>query len=61
MINYIAEPITKSVSALKDEIAIFLKSIRLEQTVYGRGQKLSKSRKQNIKKPFISEGNREKN
>ena len=31
-----------------------------KQTVYGRGQKLSKPRKQNIKKPFISQKNKEK-
>ena len=32
----------------------------LKQTLYGRGQKLSKPRKQIIKKPFISEENKQK-
>ena len=31
-----------------------------KQTVYARGQKLIKLRKQNIEKPFISEENKEK-
>ena len=31
-----------------------------KQTVYGRGKKLNKPRKQNIKKSFISEVNKER-
>ena len=31
-----------------------------KQIVYGKGKKLSKPRKQNIKKPFISEESKEK-
>ena len=55
LINYIPEPVRKSVSASKDRIASLYKSITLEQTVpdqtvYGRGQKLSKPRKRITKK-----------
>ena len=60
LINYIPEPIAKSVSALNNKIGSLYKSITLEQTVYGRGQKLSKPRKWTIKKSFISEENKEK-
>ena len=65
LINYILAPIGKSVSPLKDKIASLYKSITLEQTVleqtiYGRGQKLSKPKKLIIKKPFISEEARER-
>ena len=49
LINYIPEPIRKRP-----------KTNTPKQTVYGRGKKLSKPRKQNIKKPFISEENKEK-
>ena len=64
LFNYILEPIRKSVSALNDKIASLYKSITLEQTVpeqtvYGRGKKRSKTKKRIIKKPFISEENRE--
>ena len=50
LINYIPEPIRKSVSAFEDKIVSLCKSITLEQTVpdqtvYGRGQKLSKPKK----------------
>ena len=58
----------KIVSALKDEIlnALEQKTISLfdintpKETGYGRGQKLSKPRKQIIKKPLISEEKKEK-
>ena len=50
LINYIPEPIRKRSKANTPK-----------QTVYGRGKKLSKPRKQNIKKPFISEVNKQKN
>ena len=50
LINYIPEPIRKR-----------FKRNTPKQTVYGRGKKLSKPRKQNIKKPFISEVNKQKN
>ena len=58
LINYIPEPIRKIVSALKDEIASLYMSIMLEQTVpektvYGRGQKLSKSKKPELLKSFL--------
>ena len=65
MVNYISELIRKSVSALKDKIPGLYKSIKLEQTVpeqtvYGKAQKPNKPRKQIIKKPFISEENKDK-
>ena len=52
LINYIPKPMRKSVSVLKDK---FIKTNTPKQTAYGRVPKLSKPRKQNIKKPFISE------
>ena len=57
LISYIPEPIRKSVSAFKP---ITLEQTVPEQTVYGRGQKLSKPKNRIIKKPFISEENTEK-
>ena len=45
LINYILEPIRKSVIVLKDKIlytSIMLEKTVPEQTVYGRGQKLRK-------------------
>ena len=50
----------KSVSVLKDKVMSLYKTNTPKQTVYGRGKKLSKPRKQNIKKPFISEVNKER-
>ena len=59
LVNYILKSIRKSVSVLKDNMSLY-QTDTPKQTVYGRGQKLSKLRKQNIKKPFISEENKEK-
>ena len=50
----------KSVSVLKDKVMSLYKTNTPKQTVYARGKKLSKPRKQNIKKPFISETNKER-
>ena len=41
----------KSVSVLKDKFISLYKTNTPKQTVYGRGKKQSKPRKQNIKKP----------
>ena len=60
LINNIPKPIRKSVSVLKDKFISLFKTNTPKQTVYGKGQKISKPRKQNIKKPFISEKNEEK-
>ena len=60
LINYIPEPIRKSVGGFKDKIVSLFKTNTSKQTVYGRGKKLWKPKKQNIKKPFISEKNKEK-
>ena len=59
-INYTTKPLIKSVSVLKDKVMSLYKTNTPKQTVYGRGKKLSKPRKQNIKKPFISEVNKER-
>ena len=47
-------------SVLKDESIIVFKTNTPKQTVIGRGEKLSKLRKEKIKKPFVREGNKEK-
>ena len=60
LINNIPKPIRKSVSVLKNKFISLFKTNTPKQTVYGKGQKISKSRKQSIKKPFISEKNKEK-
>ena len=60
LINYIPKPIRKSVSVLKDKFIRLFKTNMPKQNVYARGKKLSKPRKQNIKKPFIPEENKEK-
>ena len=59
LVDYIPKPVRKSVSVLKDKFISLFKTNTPEQNVYGRGQKLSKPRKQNIKRPFISEENKE--
>ena len=53
LINYISEPIRKSVSGFKDKIIILFKTITPRETVYRRGKKLSKPETQNIRNPFI--------
>ena len=60
LINYIPKPISKSVSVSKDKFINLFKPNTSKQTVYGRRQKPSKPRKQNTKKPFISEENKKK-
>ena len=60
LINYIREPIRKSVGVFKDKIVSLFKTNTPKQTVCRRGKKLSKPKKQNIKKPFTSEENKEK-
>ena len=60
LINYIPKPIRKNVGGFKDKIISLFKTGTPKGTVYGRGKKISKPRKQNMKKLFISEENREK-
>ena len=60
LIDYIPEPIRKRLGGFKDQNVSLFKTNTPKQTVYGRGKKLSKPRKQNIKKPFISEESKEK-
>ena len=48
LINYIPEPIRKSVDGFNDKIVSLFKTNRLKQAVCGRGRKLSKTKTQNI-------------
>ena len=48
----------KSVGGFQDKLLSLFKTNTPKPTMYGRGQKLSKPTKQNIKKPFISEENK---
>ena len=48
LINYIPEPIRKRVGGFKDKFISLFNTITPNQTVYGRGKKLSK-----ISNPFI--------
>ena len=57
LINYIPRPIRTSVTVLKDKFISIFKTNTPKLTVYGKGQKLNKPRKQVIKKRFISEEN----
>ena len=54
LINYIFEPIRKTVGGFKDKIESLFKTNTPKQTVYGRGKKLIKPKTQNIRNPFIS-------
>ena len=58
--NYIPKPIRKNVNGFNDKIVSYFKANTPKQTLYGRVKKLNKPRKQIIKKPFISEENKEK-
>ena len=60
LINYIPKDIRKIVGGFKDKMIRLFKTNIPKQTVHGKGKKLSKPRKQNIKKPFISEENKKK-
>ena len=52
LINYIPKPIWKNVGGFKDKSISLFKTGTPKGTVYGRGKKISKPRKQNIKKAF---------
>ena len=60
LFNCIPKPARKSASVLKDIFISIFKTNTPKQTVYGRGQKLNKPRKQIVKKPFTSEENKQK-
>ena len=60
LINYISEPIARSVDGFKCKTLNRFKTHTPIETVNGRGKKLSKPKTQNIRKPFILEENREK-
>ena len=53
IINYIPEPIRKSIVSLKDKILSFFKTNTPKQTMDVKGKKLSKPKTQNSKKFFI--------
>ena len=54
LINYIPEPIRKGVGGFKDKVISIFKTNTPKQTVYEKGKKLSKSKRQNkIRSPFI--------
>ena len=53
--NDFSKPVIKSISILKDNFISLFKTNTPKQNVYGRGQKLSKLKKQNIKKPLRRE------
>ena len=52
LINYIPEPVRKSVGSFKDKIVSLFKTNAPKQTVYGRKKKLSKPKTQDIRNPF---------
>ena len=53
-INHIPESMRKSVGGFKDKVISLFKTNTPKQTVYGRGEQLSKPKTQNkIKNPFI--------
>ena len=52
LINYIPEPIRKSVGSIKDKIVSLFKTNTPKQVVYGRGKNLSKPKTQNIRNYF---------
>ena len=54
--NYIPEPIRKTVSDSKDKIMSLYKTNVPKQTVYMRGKKLSKPRKQNTPEKKLFRG-----
>ena len=60
VINYFPEPTRKKVDGFKDKIVSLFQAKTPKQTAYWRGKKISKPRKQNVKKPFISDENKEK-
>ena len=58
LINYIPQPIIKSVGGFMNKIVSLVKTNTPKQAMYGRGKKLSKPKKQNKRNPFISEENK---
>ena len=70
LFNCIPEPITKIVYGFKDKIVSLFNTNTPKQTVYGRGNKLSKPKRQNqseenkinsIRNPFILKRNIDRN
>ena len=53
LINYIPESIGKSVCGFKYKIVSLFKPSQPKQAVFGRGKKLSKTKRQNIRNSFL--------
>ena len=61
LINYIPEPIRKSVGGFKDKVASLFKTNTPKQTKYGRKKKLNKPKTQNkIRNPFTMKKKKKK-
>ena len=53
LIDYIPQPIRKTVGCFKEKMVSRFKTNIPKQAVYGRRKKLSKSKAQSIRNPFI--------
>ena len=60
LINYIPEPIRKSVGGFKDKVISCFKKNTPKQTVYGRGRKLSKPNTKQNQKSFYNKKEKKK-
>ena len=60
LINYIPEPVRKSVGGFKDKIVSLFKKNTPRETVHGREKKLSKQKTQNVGNPFILKKKKQK-
>ena len=54
LVNYVPEPIRKSVGGFEYKVVSLFKISTPKQTVYGTGKKLSKTKTQNIRNTFIN-------
>ena len=61
LINYIAETMTKSVGSFKDKIVSLFTTNTPNQTVYGKGKKVSKPKTQNIRNLLILKKTKKRN
>ena len=57
-IDYIPKCLIQGVSDFKDKIISIFNTNTPKQTLHGRGKKLSKPKKQNVKEPLISKKNK---
>ena len=54
LVNYVTDPIRKSVASFKNKAVSLFNPNTPKQTVYGRGKKLSQPKIQNTIKSFLS-------